>query len=232
MEENKKQSIKDWSADDRPREKLIRNGARSLSDAELLAILISTGTREHSALDLAKLIMASAGNHISELGKKSPSELMQTGGIKTAKAVTIAAALELGRRRKDDPMMERYKISSSKDAFNLMYPIIADLNVEEFWIAMVDQSNRLIEKEVISQGGITGTVVDVRNILKKAILAPRACSIFLFHNHPSGNLQPSEQDINITKKIKEAGLLMDIRVLDHLIISGNKYYSFADEGII
>ena len=224
-------SIKNWSVDDRPREKLAQLGARSLSDAELIAILIGSGTREISAVELARKILSQSSNNLSELGKFSVNDLMKTKGIGEAKAISIVAAMELGRRRKTSETVLRPKISSSNQAADIFFPLLSDLIHEEFWVAYLNRSNLLIERYQLSQGGLTGTVTDIRLIMKKA-LELLASSLILCHNHPSGNLEPSSQDREITNKIKNAAEFFDIRILDHIIIAGNKYLSFADQALI
>lgn len=225
-------SIKKWAADDRPREKLLNLGARSLSDAELIGILLGSGTRDLSAVELARRILTLGENNLYELGKLSVKDLTKIKGIGEAKAVTIVASLELGRRRGNSNIPDKPKITSSKDAFSIFNSLLADLPHEEFWASYFNRSNIMIERNQVSQGGISGTVTDTRLIMRKA-LELRASSIIVCHNHPSGNLQPSEQDKNITKKIKQAAQLFDITLLDHIIVGiNNKYFSFADEGIL
>jgi DNA repair protein RadC len=223
--------ITDWAVEDRPREKLIQKGSASLSDAELLAILISSGTKERSAVDLGRELLIMANNNLNSLGKLTLSDLMKVHGIGQARAVTIAAALELGRRRKLAEVPEKDQIRSSKDVFDLLSPLLSDLSHEEFWILFLNRSNKVINRMKLSQGGISGTVTDVRMVMKKAI-EYLASGIIVCHNHPSGNLNPSESDTRITQKIKEAGNIMDIQLLDHLIISEKDYYSFADNGML
>jgi len=223
--------ITDWAADDRPREKLIHNGTASLSDAELLAILISSGTRHKSAVDLGRELLSLVDNNLNMLGKLSITDLRKLHGIGTVKAVTIAAALELGRRRKLSEIPDVIQIKCSKDVANIFHPVLADITHEEFWILFLNRSNRVIARMKLSQGGISGTVTDVRIAMKKAI-EYLASGIIVCHNHPSGNLSPSESDIKITQKIKEAGTLFDIQLLDHLIITDRDYYSFADNGLV
>lgn len=223
--------ISEWAVEDRPREKLIQKGTVSLSDAELLAILISSGTKEKSAVDLGRELLALVNNNLNSLGKLSINDLKKLHGIGSARAVTIAAALELGRRRKLAEAPELPQIKCSKDVSDIFQPLLADLAHEEFWILFLNRSNRVINRMKLSQGGISGTVTDVRLVMKRAI-EYLASGIILCHNHPSGNLNPSESDSNITRKIKEAGNLMDIQLLDHLIISDKDYYSFADNGLI
>ena len=224
-------SIKHWSQDDQPREKLLNKGKAALSDTELVAILIGSGNRNESAVDLCKRILASVDNNLSELGKLSTKQLMAFKGIGEAKAVTIAAALELGRRRRGEEALEKKKITSSVSVFELMQPIIGELPHEEFWIIYMNNSNKVIQKNQLSKGGITGTLVDVRLALKSAIEVG-ATGIILAHNHPSGTLKPSIADKQLTQKLKTAGESLDIKVLDHLIITEKAYFSFADENLL
>ena len=210
-------SIKNWSQDDQPREKLLYKGKATLSDAELVAILIGSGSREESAVELCKRILASVDNNLSALGKLSIKQLMEFKGIGEAKAITIVAALELGRRRRGEEALEQKKITSSTSVFELMQPIIGELPHEEFWIIYMNNSNKVIQKNQLSKGGITGTLVDVRLALKTAIEVG-AVGLILAHNHPSGTLKPSQADKQITQKLKIAGESLDIKVLDHLII--------------
>lgn len=224
-------SIKNWSQDDQPREKLQDKGKSALSDAELVAILISTGSREESAVALCKRILASVDNNLSELGKLSIKQLTAFKGIGEAKAISIAAAMELGRRRRGGEALDKQKISSSTSVFELMQPVLGELPHEEFWIIYLNNSNKVIQKNQLSKGGITGTLVDVRLALKNA-LEVSATGIILVHNHPSGTLKPSEADKKLTQKLKTAGESLDIKVLDHLIITEKAYFSFADEGIL
>ena len=224
-------SIKNWSQDDQPREKLRDKGKTTLSDAELIAILIGSGNREESAVALCKRIFASVDNNLNALGKLSISQLMEFKGIGEAKAITITAALELGRRRKLENTVKLDEISSSRSVFDVMQPILGDLPHEEFWILYLNNSNKIIQKNQLSKGGITGTLVDVRLVLKNA-LEVGAVGLVLCHNHPSGTLKPSQADKDITKKLKNAAQSLDITVLDHLIITEKAYYSFADETIL
>ena len=224
-------SIKNWSQDDQPREKLRDKGKAVLSDAELVAILIGSGNRNESAVALCKRILASVDNNLSELGKLSIKQLMDFKGIGEAKAITIAAALELGRRRRGEEALERKKITSSNSVFELMQPIIGELPHEEFWIVYLNNSNKVIQKNQLSKGGITGTLVDVRLALKTA-LEVGATGIILAHNHPSGTLKPSEADKQLTSKLGAAAKSLDIKVLDHLIITEKAYFSFADENLL
>jgi len=221
--------ITDWAVEDRPREKLIQKGIASLSDAELLAILISSGTKNKSAVDLGRELLGIVNNNLNSLGKLTIADLKKIRGIGTARAVTIAAAMELGRRRKLSEVEYVPQIRSSKDVADIFQPLLSDLLHEEFWILFLNRSNKVITRMKLSQGGISGTVTDVRLVMKKAIEC-LASGIIVCHNHPSGNLNPSESDSKITQKIKEAGNLMDIQLLDHLIISDKDYYSFADNG--
>ncbi|HSD05850.1 RadC family protein [Flavobacterium sp.] len=222
--------ITHWSEDDKPREKLMLKGKSVLSDAELIAILIGSGSRNESAVDLSKRILGSVDYNLNALGKLSIAQLMNFKGIGEAKAISIIAAAELGRRRKNEDIVEPTKITSSKAVFEVMQPIIGELQHEEFWVLYLNNSNKILFKTQLSKGGLTGTVVDTRIVFKIA-LEQNATSIILSHNHPSGKLQPSEADIQITKKIKSAGQQLDIPVLDHIIITERGYYSFADEGI-
>ncbi|OEY72883.1 RadC family protein [Salegentibacter salarius] len=223
--------IKSWAEDDRPREKLLHKGKVSLSDAELIAILIGSGSRNESAVQLSKRILASTGNQLSDLGKLSVKKLCEFKGIGPAKAVSIVAAMELGRRRRTEEALEKKKITSSASVFELMQPIIGELYHEEFWIIYLNNSNKVIEQLQLSKGGITGTLVDVRITLRKA-LEVGATSIILAHNHPSGTLKPSEADKQLTQKLKTAAQSLDIKVLDHLIVTEKSYFSFADEGVL
>lgn len=224
-------SIKKWAEDDRPREKLLQKGKTALSDSELIAILIGSGSKNESAVELSKRILSSTNNNLNALGKLSISQLCNFKGIGPAKAVAIAAALELGRRRRLEEAMEQIKITSSNSVFEMMQPIIGELSHEEFWIIYLNNSNKVIEQFQISKGGITGTLVDVRITLKKA-LELGAVSIILTHNHPSGNLKASEADKQLTNKLKIAAESMDIKVLDHIIVTEKSYLSFADEGML
>lgn len=223
--------IKSWSPEDRPREKLLSKGTPVLSDAELVAILLGTGTATVSAVELAKRILQTVDNDLHQLGRLSVKDLMKVKGIGQAKAIGIIAALELGRRRRETEAEEKPRISGSRDCFNILKPHLEDLPHEEFWILLLNRANRMIRKYQVSQGGVAGTVADPKIIFKVAI-AELASGIILAHNHPSGNLTASQADIELTKKIKEAGKLLEIQVLDHLIVAGQKYFSFADEGML
>ena len=224
-------SIKQWAKDDRPREKLLIHGAAHLSDSELIAILIHHGTREKSAVDLAKEILLLGKNNLSQLGKLTVKELMKIKGVGEAKAITIAAALEIGRRRQAGSYPQKPIITTSGDFAGYLQSLLQDHNREVFAVAFLNQSNRINHLEIISEGGITGTIADPRVILKRA-LEENAVSLILCHNHPSGSLKPSRQDEDITKKIKEAAKYFDMKVLDHIIVSDSGYLSFADEGIL
>ncbi|MCB8994165.1 MAG: DNA repair protein RadC [Bacteroidales bacterium] len=229
--EYKKLIIRNWSLEDRPREKLLNHGVNSLSDAELLAILLGSGTRNTSAVDLARQILEIAGNNLHQLGKLSFSDLSHIRGIGKAKALMILSAFELGRRRTQTDTLTKLKISSSKDVFKLFQPLLGDIPHEEFWILILNRSNQVIDKVRISQGGISGTVIDSRLILKNAI-DRLASGLILCHNHPSGNTQPSDADKKITEKIQKAAAFMEINLLDHIIIADKNFFSFADEGLL
>ena len=223
--------ILNWAEEDRPREKLLLKGRAALSDAELIAILIGSGTVSMSAVELSKIILSSADNNLNSLAKLTIKDLEKFKGIGEAKAIAIIAALELGKRRKESELPQKVKITCSQDIFNEIQPHLIDIPHEEFWIILLNRANQVIKKIQISSGGITGTIVDVRLIFKTAI-ENFSNSMILAHNHPSGSLKPSKADIDLTKKIKSAGEIMDITVLDHLIITEKEYYSFADEGTL
>ncbi|GAA4372211.1 RadC family protein [Hymenobacter koreensis] len=224
-------SIKSWAEEDRPREKLMAKGRAALTDAELMAILLGSGTAKLSAVDVAKLILAATGNDLNELARLSIKDLMRHKGIGEAKAITIVAALELGRRRKDTAAAARTTITCSTDIYNLVRPNLQDLPHEEFWVILLNRANVVMRKQSVSSGGVAGTVADPKMIFKLA-LEQLASSIILVHNHPSGNRQPSAADIALTRKLKEGGQFLDLPVLDHLIYTDHGYYSFADEGIL
>jgi DNA repair protein RadC len=230
MQEHK-YSIKQWSKDDRPREKLLSTGAENLSNSELLAILIHNGTKQKTAVDLAKEVLKMGKDNLSELGKLTIKELMRIKGIGEAKAITIAAALELGRRRQASAALEKTAVKTSGDIARYLQTKLKDYRHEVFAILFLNRANKINHFEIVSEGGITGTIADPRIILKKA-LEENAVSIILCHNHPSGSLKPSRADEELTKKIKEAARFFDIAVLDHLIVSEAGYYSFADEGLM
>ncbi len=227
----KKPSIKEWAVEDRPREKLLTKGTRSLSEAELLAILIGSGNSKESAVELSRRILMAVNNDLSVLSKKDASYLLKFRGIGEAKAVNIMAAMELGRRRKENGTSVKTVITNSSDAANYFRPLLEDLPHEEFWVLLLNRSNTVIDKFMVSQGGVTGTVIDVKLILKIA-LEKLACSLILCHNHPSGNMMASEADKKVTKKIKDAAEIMEISVLDHVIIAHDQYLSFADEALL
>jgi DNA repair protein RadC len=226
-----KYSIKNWAKDDRPREKMLGKGASALSDSELLAILIQNGTREKTALELAQEVLRLGKDNLSELGKCSVRELMKIKGIGQAKAISIVAAMELGRRRHALAALEKPMVTSSKDVANYLQTLLRDHKHEVFAVLFLNRANKINHFQIISEGGITGTVADPRIILKKA-LEEDAVSLILCHNHPSGSLRPSRADEELTLKIKEAARFLDIKVLDHIIVSEEGYYSFADEGNI
>ena len=228
---NSSLSIKSWAEDDRPREKLLQKGRTSLSDAELVAILIGSGSRELSAVELSKKILNHSSNNLHELGKKSVKDLMHFKGIGEAKAISIVAALELGRRRKAQEGIDKPKISSSDDAFQIIYPLLADLPHEEFHVLYLNRANKVMFTQAISRGGVSGTVADAKLIFQYAV-QQLASSIILCHNHPSGQLKPSQADIQLTKKLIQAGKVLEISVLDHLIVADKSYFSFADEGMM
>ncbi|CAM1372275.1 RadC family protein [Tenacibaculum xiamenense] len=227
----KKLSIKSWALDDRPREKMLLKGKESLSDAELMAILIGSGNRQESAVDLSKRILRYINNNLNKLSKLSIEELMQFKGIGEAKAITIVTALEFGKRRQFEDKAFLPKITSSSEVMPIIGPVLYDLDHEEFWVLYLNNANKVISKQQISKGGLTATLVDVRIIFKKA-MELNSVGIILCHNHPSGKLSPSKADIELTNKIKVASSTLDIKLLDHLIISEKTYFSFADEGIL
>ncbi len=233
METSKKNqsAIKNWNADDRPREKMEQKGAAALSNAELLAILINNGNKEKSALDIAKDVLTLGSNNLNELGKLTLKDLQRLKGIGIAKAITIAAALELGRRRQSSELLQKTSVKNSGEIAAYLQAVLKDYTHEVFAVVFLNRANKIISFEIISSGGITGTVADPRMILKKA-LEHQACAIVLSHNHPSGNLHPSRADEDITQKIKQAAGFLDIKVLDHIIVSDEGYYSFADEGLL
>ena len=223
--------ILSWAEEDRPREKLMLKGRAALSDAELIAILIGSGTRDLSAVDLAKVILQSVGHNLNDLARLSVKDLSKFKGIGEAKAISIVAALELGRRRKEQDRPLRLRITSSRDAYEEIKPHLLDKQHEEFWILLLNRANEVIRPVQISSGGVSGTVADPKLIFKHAI-EQLACALILVHNHPSGNLAASQADRDLTKKLKEAGRLLDIPILDHLIFTDQSYLSFADEGIL
>jgi len=231
MEEYRKLSIKTWKVEDRPREKLLERGINSLSDAELIAILIGSGNTDETAVEVSRRILDSVNHNLHELGKLGVDELKIFKGIGEAKAISIIAAMELGRRKNQSVALKHEKITCSSDAANYLRPQIGDLGYEEFWVLFLNRQNKILYKQKLSSGGITGTVIDVRLIMRSA-LSKQATSLIVGHNHPSGNLDPSDADRKVTKQIKEAGVTMEITLLDHLIITQTGYFSFADEGIL
>lgn len=230
-QKHKHLNLKAWAEDDRPREKLVGKGRQALSDAELLAILLSSGNRDETAVQLAQRILGSSGNSINQLAKLQLNDLKKFKGVGEAKAVTIAAALEIGRRRKDETVEEKPKITSSAQAYALLKPKLHDLPHEEFWVIYLNRSNQAIKTDCISRGGVSGTVVDIRLILKPAIEC-LASGLILAHNHPSGNLRPSQEDLLLTRRVKEAAKVMDILLQDHLILGDGNYLSMVDESLI
>ncbi|WP_268123313.1 RadC family protein [Roseivirga pacifica] len=223
--------ILSWAEEDRPREKLLLKGRTNLSDAELIAILIGSGSSELSAVELSKKILSSVSNNLNALAKLSVKDLTQFKGIGEAKAIAIVSALEIGRRRNQSAPVERVKITGSKTAYDLIRPDLIDQPIEQFWVLMLARNNTVLHKRCISTGGVSGTVADPKIIFKKA-LEDLASGIILVHNHPSGNLKPSQADIKLTNKLSEAGKLLEIPVIDHIIFTEHGYYSFADEGML
>ena len=231
MNENNRLNIKSWAAQDRPRDKFSAKGKNSLTDAELIAILIGSGNREESAVELAKRILKSVNYNLNELGRVSLEDLMRFKGVGEAKAITIAASLELGRRRKESDLTRKVAITSSSAAYDIISDVLTDLKQEEFWIILLDRANQYIDKVNISKGGVSGTIADARLVFKPAV-EKLATSIILCHNHPSGNLKASNADISLTKKLVEAGRILDITILDHLIIGHGNYLSLADQQLM
>ncbi|MFV0248268.1 MAG: RadC family protein [Tenacibaculum sp.] len=227
----KKMPIKTWAFDDRPREKMLNKGKNALSDAELIAILIGSGSRDESAVELSKRILKHAGNNLNKLSKLSVEELKEFKGIGEAKAISIVTALELGKRRHFEKKEPILKITSSENVASIMQPLIGDLEYEEFWVLYLNNANRILAKRQISKGGLTATLVDIRILFKKA-LEYSTVGIVLCHNHPSGKLKPSTADIELTKRIKQAAITLDIKLLDHLIITEKDYFSFANQGFL
>ena len=223
--------IPNWAEEDRPREKLLLKGRSSLSDAELIAILIGSGTKSMSAVSLSQLILSKVDNDLNTLAKLSVRELQEFKGIGEAKAISIVSALEIGRRRKPNDSQAKARIKCSEDAYKLMFPELLDQPTEQFWVIMLSRNNTVLQKRAISLGGVSGTTADPKVIFNKA-LQDLASGIILIHNHPSGNLKPSQQDIALTNKLTQSGKLLDIPVLDHLIFTDNGYLSFADEGLL
>ena len=231
MESNTHLSIKELAEDDRPREKLIAMGRHTLSDAELIAIILGSGSQNETAVQLARRMLSDHHNNINELAKLSVNDLIKYKGVGQDKAVNVAAAFELGRRRSDSQGIEKPKITSSAIAYQILNRRLSDLPHEEFWVLLLNRANQVVREEYLSKGGIAGTVVDIRLICKSAIVHS-ASGVVIAHNHPSGQVQPSEQDRSITKKLKEALKLLDIALLDHIIVGDQKYYSFSDEGLL
>ncbi|MCD4711234.1 MAG: DNA repair protein RadC [Bacteroidales bacterium] len=220
-----------WAVEDRPRERVMANGVQYLSDSELLAILLGSGTKNMTAVELARLILKGAGNNLQQLGRLGIGDLVRIKGVGPAKAITILAAMEMGRRRAGIQHPEKIPVKSSETVFSLFHPLMGDLEHEEFWLLMLNRANRVLGRYKVSQGGLSGTVIDTRIILKKA-LDNLASSIIVCHNHPSGNNQPSDADVKITEKLKKAAEMLEIKLLDHVIIADKSYFSFADEGLI
>lgn len=231
METKHKLSITQWALEDRPREKMMEKGGTALSDAELLAILIGSGNTEESAVELMRRLLSSCDNNLNSLEKWEISDYSRFKGMGPAKSITIMAALELGKRRKLQEAKEKFQVSCSKDIYNLFQPLMCDLDREEFWVLLLNQATKLIDRVRISTGGIDGTYADVRTILREALLQ-RATQIAVVHNHPSGNAHPSQQDKTLTGHIRNAADTMNIRLIDHVIVCEDKFYSFADEGML
>jgi DNA repair protein RadC len=223
--------MRNWSEDDLPDQKMLLKGVNSLSDAELLAIIIGTGIKDNSSLEIAKQMLGSSENNLSAFWRTDYSDLKKFTGIGEKRAIKLLAIFALARRRNESEILSQQKVSSSRDAFEIFHSIIGDLPYEEFWMLILSKANKIIKKVMISEGGVSGTVVDPKKIFKIA-LDHHSSSLILGHNHPSGNIQPSEADHKITKKIKECGILLDIAVLDHIIVGNEQFYSFADEGTI
>ena len=224
-------TITQWAEEDRPREKMMMHGASALSNAELLAILIGSGNAEESAVELMRKVLNDYHNNLNELGKASIDDLCRYKGIGSAKAISILAASELGKRRKEEAIKERVTILSSKDVYDCFYPLMCDLPTEEFWVLMLNQASKIIDKVKISAGGLSATAVDVRCILREALIK-RASTIVLCHNHPSGNIRPSKEDDLLTRHVAQASECMDIRLVDHIILTDGAFYSYSDEGRI
>lgn len=224
-------SINKWAEDDRPREKMMNKGEQSLSDAELLAILIGSGNKDESAVELMKRVLSACDNNLNTLAKWQQKDYQQFKGIGQAKSITIMAALELGRRRKQQEVRQKIQIKNSKDVYELYQSVMCDLSKEEFWVLLLNNNSRIIGNIKINSGGVDNVYIDVREVLREALLQ-RATRIVIVHNHPSGNTQPSKADIEITKKIAQSADIMNIKLLDHIIVCEDKYYSFADEGVI
>lgn len=231
MNEYNTRALKRWAVEERPREKGLARGVQQLSDSELLAILLRSGTRNMTAVELARQLLLQVDHNLQELGKLAVHDLLKQKGIGPAKAIAILAALELGRRRGGIQQIEKTPVKSSRTVFHLFHPLLGDLEHEEFWLLMLNRANRVLGRFKVSQGGLSGTVIDTRIIMKKA-LDNLASSIIVCHNHPSGNTQPSDADVKITEKLKKASEMLEIKLLDHVIIADKAYFSFADEGLI
>lgn len=231
MEERQKLAINKWAVEDRPREKMMQKGLEVLSDAELLAILIGSGSREESALELMRRLLSDCNNNLNQLAKLEVKDYSAYKGMGPAKSITIMSALELGKRRKLQEIKERVTITQARDIYDIFQPLMCDLEEEEFWVLLMNQACKIIEKVRISKGGIDGTYADVRMILREALLK-RATQIALIHNHPSGNCRPSAEDKRLTQQVQKAAALMNIKVIDHVIICESCFYSFADEGLL
>ena len=231
MEEKHKLSINQWALEDRPREKMMEKGAEALSDAELLAILIGSGNTEESAVELMRRLLLSCDNNLNSLAKWEVADYSRFKGMGPAKSITVMAALELGKRRKLQSVKERLRITCSKDIYEIFQPIMCDLEQEEFWVLLLNQAAKVIDKVRISVGGIDGTYADVRTILREALMQ-RATQMAVLHNHPSGNIHPSQQDKVLTEHIRKASETMNIHLIDHVIVCEDKFYSFADEGLL
>jgi len=231
MNQYKSTNLKTWAVEERPREKVLANGIQYLSDSELLAILLGSGTRNMTAVELARQILLQSGNSLHELGRQNINDLVKIKGVGPAKGITLLAAMELGRRRAATRHADKIPIKSSETVYKLFHPLLGDLDHEEFWLLMLNRANRVLGRFKVSQGGLSGTVIDTRIILKKA-LDNLSSSIIVCHNHPSGNNQPSDADVKITEKLKKAAEMLEIKLLDHVIIADKSYFSFADEGLI
>lgn len=227
----RKLKLNEWAVEDRPREKMMMHGVTALSDAELLAILIGSGNVEDTAVELMRKVLNDYNNNLSELGKAAVDDLCRYKGIGTAKAISILAASELGKRRKDKEVRERITVRSSYDVYQYFYPLMCDLSTEECWVLLLNQASKVIDRVKISAGGLTSTVVDVRCVLREALMK-RAVAMALCHNHPSGNIRPSREDDRLTEHLQKAARVMDIRLIDHIILTDGKFYSYADEGRI
>lgn len=231
MDHYKSTTLKTWAVEERPREKVLANGIQYLSDSELLAILLGSGTRNMTAVELARQILQQSGNSLHELGRQHINDLVKIKGVGPAKGITLLAAMELGRRRAATQHADKIPVKSSETVYKLFHPLLGDLDHEEFWLLMLNRANRVLGRFKVSQGGLSGTVIDTRIILKKA-LDNLSSSIIVCHNHPSGNNQPSDADVKITEKLKKAAEMLEIKLLDHVIIADKSYFSFADEGLI